>query len=40
MIEDLTTTSFSTTTASMGAISVFNLIRALTAETQKQKLSN
>ena len=40
MIEDLTATSFSTTTASMGAISVFNLIRALNVDTPKQKLSN
>lgn len=40
MIEDLTTTSFSTVTASMGAIAVFNLIMAIKSKNVNKKISN
>lgn len=40
MIEDLTTTSFSTVTASMGAMALFNLIMAVKSNEPSKKISN
>lgn len=40
MIENLTSTTFSSVTAGLGGITLFSLSRALTSDSQKKKLSN